>query len=159
MNKLNLTDPAEHCLKAMGLPAIRVQGMPVINLPVDSASGKLNLYLHSHEAAHRLFVYTRPQDLPVPQDRITVLAEFLTRANFGLPLGNFEIDLNDGEFNFKNSIDIADGELTPKMVQTLVVFSLECLNRYLPGIRAVIGGESAKSAIEAIDGPTKVVIR
>lgn len=156
---MTLTDTAEQCLQSMGLPYTRIPEMPVINLPIDSTSGKLNLYLHSHEQNHRLFVYSRPQDLPVPAERIAALAEFLTRANFGLPLGNFEIDVNDGEFNFKNSIDVNGGELTPNMVKTLVVFTLECFNRYLPGIRAVLAGEQAKSAIEAIDGPTQVVIK
>ncbi len=156
---MTLIHIAEQCLSDMGLPATRVAEMPVINLPLDSQQGKLNMYIHGHEDARRLFVYSRPQDLPVPVERIAALAEYLTRVNFGLPLGNFEIDLNDGEFNFKNSLDIADGTLTQKMVQHLIVFSLECYNRYLPGIRAVIGGQDAQAAIETIDGPTKVVIR
>jgi hypothetical protein len=154
-----LIDIAQACLDTMELPSTRVPNLPVINLPVDIENGKLNLFIHSHEDSRRVFVYARPQDMLVPIDRIGALAEFLTRANYGLPLGNFEIDMNDGEMNFKNSIDISDGELTQKMVQTLVVFALECLNRYLPGIRAVIDGTEPKFAIEDIDGPTKVVIK
>ena len=156
---MSLTDIAEHCLTGMNLPFTRVPGMPVINLALDIEAGKLNLYLHAHDQAGRLFVYSRPQDLPVPAERITALTEFLARANFGLPLGNFEIDCNDGEFNFKNSIDVTGGTLTERMVQTLIVFSLECFNRYLPGIRAVLDGQTALAAIETIDGPTRVVIR
>lgn len=156
---MNLIDIAQTCLDDMQLPATRVPNLPVINLPIDSENGKLNMFIHSHEETHRIFVYTRPQDLLVPIERIGALAEFLTRANYGLPLGNFEIDMNDGEMNFKNSLDISDGVLTTKMVQTLIVFSLECLNRYLPGIREVVGGTEPKAAIEAIDGPTKVVIK
>ncbi|ARU30561.1 hypothetical protein CAP31_01945 [Sulfuriferula sp. AH1] len=156
---MSLIDIAQACLDDMQLPATRVPNLPVINLPIDSENGKLNMFVHSHEEAHRIFVYTRPQDLLVPIERIGALTEFLTRANYGLPLGNFEIDMNDGEMNFKNSLDIGDGVLTIKMVQTLIVFSLECLNRYLPGIREVVGGTDPKAAIEAIDGPTKVVIK
>lgn len=154
-----LIDIAQTCLDTMQLPSTRVPNLPVINLPVDIEGGKLNLFVHSHEETRRVFVYARPQDMLVPMDRIAVVADFLTRANYGLPLGNFEIDMNDGEMNFKNSIDISDGELTPKMVQTLVVFALECMSRYLPGIRAVIDGTEPKFAIEDIDGPTKVVIK
>jgi hypothetical protein len=61
--------------------------------------------------------------------------------------------------NFKNSLDISGGELTEAMVKTLLVFAMECVNRYLPGIREVVGGSEPKAAIEAIDGPTKVVIK
>lgn len=156
---MNLIDIAQLCLDEMSLPATHVPNLPVINLPIDSENGKLNMFIHSHEDAHRLFVYTRAQDLPIPIARIPALGDFLNRANYGLPLGNFEIDMNDGEMNFKNSLDITDGQLTPKMVQTLIVFSLECVNRYLPGIREVIAGAEPKAAIEAIDGPTKVVIK
>ena len=156
---MNLIDIAQKCLDEMSLPATHVPNLPVINLPIDSENGKLNMFIHSHEDAHRIFVYTRPQDLLIPINRIPALAEFLSRANYGLPLGNFEIDMNDGEINFKNSLDVTDGQLTIKMVQTLIVFSLECLNRYLPGIREVVNGAEPKIAIETIDGPTKVVIK
>ena len=156
---MNLIDIAQKCLDEMSLPATHVPNLPVINLPIDSENGKLNMFIHSHEDAHRIFVYTRPQDLLIPINRIPALAEFLSRANYGLPLGNFEIDMNDGEINFKNSLDVTDGQLTIKMVQTLIVFSLECLNRYLPGIREVVNGAEPKITIETIDGPTKVVIK
>ena len=156
---MNLIDIAQTCLDEMNLPATHVPNLPVINLPIDSENGKLNMFIHSHEDAHRIFVYTRPQDMLVPIPRIAALSDYLSRANYGLPLGNFEIDMNDGEVNFKNSLDITDGQLTPKMMQTLIVFSLECVNRYLPGIREVIADTDPKTAIEAIDGPTKVVIK
>ena len=32
----------------------------------------------------------------------------------------------------------------------MLVFAMECANRYLPGIRAVIDGNAAKTALEAI---------
>ncbi len=156
---MNLIDVAVQCLQTMGLPHTRVPNMPVINLPVETDTGKLNVYIHAHTDSHRLFIYSRPQDLPAPIERIQELALFLTRVNYGLPLGNFEIDLNDGEYNFKQSVDVSDGVLSEKMVQNMLVFSLECYNRYLPGIRAVIDGSAAKPAIEAIDGPTKIQIR
>ena len=156
---MSLIETAQHCLESMQLPATRVPNLPVISLPVEIENGKLNIFVHAHEDAGRVFVYVRAQDLQVPIERIPALAEFLTRANYGLPLGNFEIDMNDGEMNFKNSLDISDGELTEAMVKTLLVFAMECANRYLPGIREVIGGGEPKAAIEAIDGPTKVVIK
>lgn len=156
---MSLIDTVQACLEQMQLPATRVPNLPVINLPLESANGKMNMFIHAHEEAARVFVYTRPQDLLVPIERIPAVAEFLTRANYGLPLGNWEIDMNDGEINFKNSVDVKGGALTEEMVKTLVVFSLECVNRYLPGIRAVVAGEEARSALEAIDGPTKVVIK
>ena len=156
---MNLIDTVQTCLEHMQLPATRVPNLPVVNLPVEIENGKLNIFIHAHEDAARVFVYARPQDMLVPIERIPAVAEFLTRANYGLPLGNWEIDMNDGEMNFKNSVDVSGGELTEGMVKTLLVFAMECANRYLPGIRTVIDGSAAKTALEAIDGPTKVVIK
>jgi len=34
--------------------------------------------------------------------------EFLTRANYGLNIGNFEMDFQDGEIRFKTAIDVEE---------------------------------------------------
>src|SRR5688500_12466181 len=49
----------------------------------------------------------------VPQEKQREVMEYLTRANYGLSIGNFEMDLRDGEIRYKSSVDMADGELTP----------------------------------------------
>jgi len=54
-------------------------------------------------------------DRKAPAHRIAAVAEYITRANWGLSVGNWEIDLNDGETRFKTSLD-AEG---PKHRQIL----------------------------------------
>lgn len=53
----------------------------------------------------------------VPEDRRLALAEFLTRANYGLFIGNFEMDWQDGEVRYKTSIDVAGDRLSTALVQ------------------------------------------
>lgn len=154
-----LIDIAQACLADLKLETRRVKDLPILNLTVQSPNGKLDMFVHAHEDSQRLLIYSRPQGINLKPIDIAAMAEFLTRANYGLPLGNFELDMNDGEINFKNSIDVNGGDLTQEMVKTLVVFSIECVNRYLPGMRAVLEGVSAKQALEAIDGPSKIVIK
>ena len=156
---MNLLDAAAALFKELGWDATRLPQAPVITCALRVPNGTLDIYCHYHADPNRLLIYVRPQDVPVPEEQYRPVAEYLTRTNYGLPLGNFEIDLNDGEFNFKNSVDVNQGALTAGMVQTLIVFSLECYARYLPGIQAVIDGQDAKSAIETIDGPTRIQIR
>src|SRR5215212_5325423 len=45
------------------------------------------------------------RDEPVPPERREAVALLLTRANYGIYLGNFEMDLDDGEIRFKVSVD------------------------------------------------------
>lgn len=153
-----LIETAAASLKDLQLEATKVEGFPVLNLVVKIPNGKLDMFIHAHEDAKRLLVYSRPQNLVIRQENIPQIADFINRANYGLPLGNFELDMNDGELNFKNSVEVTGGVLTQEMVDTLVKFSIECVNRYLPGLTAVLEGKSSKEAIEAIDGPTKIRI-
>ena len=153
-----LIETAAASLKDLQLEATKVEGFPVLNLVVKIPNGKLDMFIHAHEDAGRLLVYSRPQNLVIRPANIPHIADFISRANYGLPLGNFELDMNDGELNFKNSVEVTGGVLTQEMVDTLIKFSIECVNRYFPGLVAVLEGTSPKQAIEAIDGPTKIRI-
>lgn len=153
-----LIDIAAASLKGLQLDATKVENFPVLNLVVKIPNGKLDMFIHAHEDSQRLLVYSRPQNLIIRQNNIPQIADFINRANYGLPLGNFELDMNDGELNFKNSVDVTGGALTQEMVDTLIKFSIECVNRYLPGLAAVLEGKSPIEAIEAIDGATKIRI-
>ncbi len=69
------------------------------------------------------------------------VAEYLTRVNFGLPVGNFELDFEDGEVRFKVSMDIEGGELTPTQVNNTIATSLQTVDMYQQGLLAVAGGQ------------------
>ena len=43
--------------------------------------------------------------LAVPEEKRSAVCEFITRANYGLPSGNFEMDCNDGELRYKVYLD------------------------------------------------------
>lgn len=74
-----------------------------------------------------------------------MVAEYLTRANYGLPLGNFEMDFSDGEVRFKTSLDVEGEEymLTPAMIKSLVYSNVLTMDRYLAGMMAVIYGDAS----------------
>jgi hypothetical protein len=82
----------------------------------------------------------------VPDARRRDVMEFLTRANYGLLLGNFEIDLNDGEVRFKCSIDVEGAEITHTQYQNLLYVSVSTVDRYFPGLQRVIQGSADPAA-------------
>ena len=155
---MSLIDTASACFTDLQLESKKVEGFPVLSLTIEAPNGKLDMYVHAHDDKQRLLIYLRPQGIIVTEDKLSLLADYITRANYGLPLGNFELDMNDGELNFKNSLDVNGGALTKEMVKTLVLFAIECVNRYLPGVRAVLNGGVPKDAIEQIDGPSRIMI-
>jgi hypothetical protein len=81
------------------------------------------------------------------------VAEFITRANYGLVIGNFEMDYDDGEVRYKTSVDIEGGELTPKMIENLMRANLMTMDRYFPGIMSVVYGDcDPAEAVADIEG-------
>jgi hypothetical protein len=83
--------------------------------------------------------------LKVPSTKLLTVAEFVTRANYGLIVGNFELDFNDGEVRYKTSIDIEGSELTPVTFQQIVYANVLTMDHYLPSLMSVIYSEVAPS--------------
>jgi hypothetical protein len=77
----------------------------------------------------------------VPEEKRLEIAEFITRANYGQVIGNFEMDYGDGEVRYKTSIDIEGGELTPKMIENLLRFNLMTMDHYFAGLMSVLYGD------------------
>ncbi|WP_439638163.1 YbjN domain-containing protein [Spirulina sp.] len=88
-------------------------------------------------------------------DKLIVIQEFLTRANFGLKFGNFELDLSDGEVRFKTSIQFA-GMVEPEaMIEECLSLNIVTFDRYLPGLLQVMFTDVVpQDAIAAIESPT-----
>jgi hypothetical protein len=88
----------------------------------------------------------------VPEHRRREVMEFLTRANFGLLLGNFELDLSDGEIRFKCSQSVEGDHLSYEQYQHLLYVSVAMVDRYFPGLQRVLQGTAdAAAAIADIE--------
>lgn len=83
-----------------------------------------------------------------PQERHREVIDFIMRANYGMQVGNFEMDVHDGEVRFKTSIDVEDTELSRELWRNVVQINLLMMGIYFDGLTAVIDGR--KSATEAV---------
>ncbi|MCH9685941.1 MAG: YbjN domain-containing protein [Deltaproteobacteria bacterium] len=92
------------------------------------------------EDTEQLLFYSVVLDNVKPPQRPAVM-EFLTRANYGLQVGNFELDLDDGEVRFKTSIDVERAELTEPLCKNLVELNLAMMGLYYAGLHGVMSGE------------------
>ena len=78
------------------------------------------------------------------------MAEFITRANYGLHLGCFELDFNDGEIRYKMSISNTALEANPKEEMSCMM-SIPCgtIDTYAKGIIGVLSGfEEPEDAVK-----------
>ncbi|MEN9938479.1 MAG: hypothetical protein RLZZ387_5058 [Chloroflexota bacterium] len=111
-------------------------------------NGSFNCFFQTREEERQLICYaTSPT--ATPAHRRAQMAEFVTRANYGLFVGNFEMDYSDGEVRFKTSVAIEDQQLTPALIRQVISPAVILLDQYQPGIQAVAEGSS--DALEAIE--------
>lgn len=82
------------------------------------------------------FAFYSVADFSVPEERIPAVAEYICRANFGLMIGNFELDFDDGQVRFKTSVDVEGAALEP-LLEALFNSNLYLFDLYAPGLRAV----------------------
>jgi hypothetical protein len=79
--------------------------------------------------------------------------EFITRANFDLVTGNFELNLDTGRVRFKSSIDFTESELSETLIRNAILSAMDAVERYADALVAVMSGEKkATQAIKDIEG-------
>ncbi len=113
-------------------------------------NGRWVCYARVREEAQQFLFYSLYPEA-VPPERRAALSEFITRANYGAFIGNFELDFNDGELRYKTSIDVRGSQLEVNLVRRLVAMNVAMLDEYWPGIGRAIAGESPEVAIAAIE--------
>ncbi len=130
----------------------QLPGKPILRLGFRGNNGSWNCYAQAREAQQQ-FVFYSILDVNVPPNRRQAMAEFLTRANYGLVIGNFEMDFNDGEVRYKTSIDVEGDRLTSALIKQMVYINVLMMDRYLPGIMKVaFGNADPAQAIAEIEG-------
>jgi hypothetical protein len=100
-----------------------------------------------------IFLFYAVASVRVPDEIRPAVAEFITRANYGMRIGNFEMDYSDGEVRYKAGLDFESETLTPNLIQHTIYPAVLTMDRYLPGLMSVIyGGRTPFEAIEEIEG-------
>ncbi|MEG4805813.1 YbjN domain-containing protein [Microcoleus sp. ARI1-B5] len=129
----------------------KLQGESVLQTAFQGQNGKWNCYAKAREEENQ-FVFYSICPVNAPENKRLAIAEFITRANYGTIIGNFEFDYTDGEIRYKTSIDVEGFNLTFSLIKQLVYTNVTMMDEYLPGIVSVIEGDVApKDAIAQIE--------
>jgi hypothetical protein len=132
-------------------PYTKIKGEPVLLTAFQGENGKWNCSAKVREEQEQ-FVFYSVCPVNAPDSKRLAVAEFLTRANSGMIIGNFELDFADGEVRYKTSIDVDGDTLSSALIKRLVYANVTMMDEYLPGIMSVIYGEvEPKDAIAQIE--------
>ncbi|MDE3175249.1 MAG: YbjN domain-containing protein [Pseudomonadota bacterium] len=119
--------------RARGEPTRRIEGEQALAMKVRSANGGFECYAGLYEA-EQLFTFQSFVDGPCPEPRRAAMQELLTRANFGMFVGAFELDLDDGEIRFKTAVDFRGDRLSAALVRNAVETNWLTMTRHLPAM-------------------------
>ena len=80
--------------------------------------------------------------------RRSAAAEYITRINFGLYNGNFEMDYSDGEIRYKTYVNCRDQVPTPAALEDAMRVPIALFQHYGSGMLDVLDGN--KTPLQAI---------
>jgi len=123
-----------------GWPFVQIEGESVLQMVFQGENGKWTCYAKARDDEDQ-FVFYSVCPINAPDSKRLAVAEFLTRANSGMIIGNFEMDFEDGEIRYKTSIDVEDDSLSCALIKRLVYANVMMMDAYLSGIMSVIYGD------------------
>jgi hypothetical protein len=123
-----------------GWPFVQIEGEPLLQMVFQGENGKWTCYAKARDDPEQ-FVFYSVCPVNTPDSKRLAVAEFLTRANSGMIIGNFEMDFEDGEIRYKTSIDVEDDSLSCALIKRLVYANVMMMDAYLPGMMSVIYGD------------------
>jgi hypothetical protein len=113
--------------------------------------------LYAGATAHVLeeqgqFVFYVEYREKAPKKNHPQVAEFITRANYGILIGNFEMNHDDGSVRYKSSVDYEGTVLTYELVRNAVLAARNGNEEYGSALVEVMkGSKSAKKAIAEVE--------
>jgi hypothetical protein len=75
--------------------------------------------------------------------RVGELREAVARANWDLPIGNFEVSEDGSVVRCKTAIDVGGDELTPALLRHVLWGNVATMDRYLAAFEAVASGSAS----------------
>lgn len=94
---------------------------------------------------------THPVHLPASCR--AALAEAITRINWRLGVGSFDLDVDGGTLRYRTAVDVEGGALVPTMVHNMIGTSLYTMERFHAAfMRVAWGGMPAREAVAEVEG-------
>lgn len=130
----------------------QLEGQHVYRMGFAGRNGQTTCYAQIRADLEQFLFYVMAP-IKAPEDTRHTVAEYTARANYGMRIGNFEMDFSDGEIRYKSSLDFEASMLTRELIRSAIYPAVETMDRYLPGLLAVIyGGLPPADAIAEIEG-------
>lgn len=89
----------------------------------------------------------------VSSERRDQVAQFITYANWHIPIGNFEMNYKQGRIRFKSSLDFSNTELSEVLIRNTILGAMNVVEAFADTlIDVVVNGKDAKQAFDEVYG-------
>lgn len=138
-DKRSLNDIIEHFLEENEWGYERLDDS-LLRLAVQGEQGDWVTLVQTDEEDQRCIIYSVYPDL-VPESRRETVAAILTQENYEMPVGNFEMDLTDGEVRFRTSLEVVQGQMTSEWFERMFMVNISITDGYFALISEEINVE------------------
>lgn len=132
-------------------------GIFSFGMHIDSRLKTIRYYIKVNMNDYSVYGIAPVSANPEDRDEMLSMAEFICRANYGLRVGAFEMDMEDGELRYHTSVYFKGITLASPVIERSIYMVARMFEHYGQGILSVLfGGKDAKAAYdeceEEIDG-------
>jgi hypothetical protein len=130
-------------LDTAGLTYQKLPERMTVRFGISLDNGHYECYADALEESSQ-FIVCSISPVKVPLNKRALVAEFLTRINYRLLLGGFEMDYADGEVRFKTTL-IYEDDIPPTdaLIDRTFKTNLRMMDRFFPGIMAIVYGNAS----------------
>lgn len=96
----------------------------------------------------RTLLFETRLPMNIPENKREPVSSYLTRANFGLLVGGFQMDFEDGELKYSVAgCHDEDDALSDDVLLRLTYVGFNMFDNYMPGVFAVVYGDKDPAKI------------
>ncbi len=112
---------------------------------IKEASVRVIIDVYESDDWRRLLTFST-YPVMVPEHRRSAVIEALTRINYQLIYGSFEMDLADGEIRFRTVVE-AEKELDDAMIDRVLNANLSSADRYFAALMTITYGNASPATV------------
>ena len=120
---------------------------------ISTKFGSVRIFFHAYKDKLILHMMI---PLSASEEERSKVGEFILRANYGLKIGGFDFDFNDGEVSYRVSMYCGDDEFVPPtydQINFAVIIGLMMIERYGDAlIKVMFGLVEPEDAIMSVEG-------
>lgn len=118
----------------------------IIKLEIRGINTDFDVFLFVDEEQESLLCNTHI-DQKIPLSKRLEVCDFMSRVNYELINGNFEMDMENGEIRYRTFLDLADAHPSQDQVLNIVWNGVLGFDTYYPGLMKLVYGDySAEEA-------------